>query len=172
MQFDDIDTIDGFGKLPAPYHGLTFDTQFYAFDPRNPSFEGIVSKYDINCAVSKPNALYGSKTLKHSPTISIRNSSQTFTLHSLKIKPLNMPVGSAIISLKGRPSSNMSECFAWSVEFPAGFHEMLAIDVHKFTGESWSNLTEVEILAHFHYHDYEADEWEFCIDNLEITVDT
>jgi hypothetical protein len=172
LQFDDIETSEGFGDLPEPYHGLIFDTQFYAFNPMDHSFEGIISKHDTNCAVSKPNALYGSKTTHHTPTISIHNSSQTFTLHSLKIKPLNMPTGSANVSIKGTPSDTKSSSLFWFVEFPAGFHDMLAVDVKVSTGVSWSNLTRVEILADFHYNDYEADEWEFCVDDLEVTLDT
>ncbi|KAJ9613947.1 hypothetical protein H2200_002083 [Cladophialophora chaetospira] len=169
-QFDDLDTPDGFGSIASGYHGLLFNN-LYVFQPTHPDLKGIISKDDLNCAVSKPNALYGSMTTKASPSIEVSNSSQTFSVRSLKIKPLNLPVGFVTISLEGVTSNKSASHLKWSVDFPAGFHDILDVRLEEFSRVVWRKLTKVSVWAVFHYNNMEMDDWEFCIDDLEIEIE-
>ena len=169
-QFDDIPTRDGFASVPAGYHNLTFDN-FFAFKPTDPSLEGVISVTDLNCAVSKPNALYGSKVGIESPAIQPYDESQTFTVNSLKIKPLDLPVGIVRINLHGSPANSSESLLLWNVDFPAGFHDMLHVQLEEFSKVSWTGLIKLEIWAEFYYTDVEMDDWEFCIDDLDVEID-
>jgi hypothetical protein len=140
------------------------------FQPSHPDFEGIISTSDLNCAASPPNALYGSKISLINPSIQAANPGQTFAVHSLKIKPLNFPVGVVTINMGGLPSNRTAAPLRWSVEFPAGFHNVLDVKMEEFTKQSWKDLKRLEIWAEFHYHDFTDDEWEFCIDDLEFEI--
>ncbi|KIW22552.1 uncharacterized protein PV07_12429 [Cladophialophora immunda] len=182
LNFDEIDTPDGFGNITNPYKGFVF-TDFYAFKPSHSSFDGIISSYDLNCAVSKPNALYGAAnddlwnskqdyeaTQRERPSIYPHNPSETFTVHALKIKPLNMPVGFVTINLRGLRSHNPGDIMSWSVDFPAGFHDVLDVQVETFTGKTWMGLTRLEIWADFHFDNIKMEDWEFCLDDIELEL--
>ncbi|KAK5268683.1 hypothetical protein LTR96_006390 [Exophiala xenobiotica] len=172
LTFDDIDTPDGFGNISAPYNGLFFDG-FYAFDPSDASLKGIIYEKDLNCAVSKPNALYGTRDnfelntrVERRPSIRHKNDDSTFTLHALKIKPLDMPLGLVTISLQGFRSGTTLN---WDVDFPAGFHNVLDVRLEEFSGQVWDGLERLEIWADFQYNDVSMD-WEFCVDNIEVEL--
>ncbi|OAL30615.1 hypothetical protein AYO20_08702 [Fonsecaea nubica] len=180
-QFDEIKTPDGFAEMIPPYKGFVFN-DFYAFKPSHSSLEGIISANDLNCAVSKPNALYGAararlsnsqqgsmNLLDQRPSIYLYNSTETFTLHALKIKPLDMPVGSVAISLQGF-RLNEDSTFSWSVDFPAGFHDVLNVQVEKFTGKTWEGLTRLEMWAEFHFQNIKWKDWEFCVDDIDLEI--
>lgn len=134
--------------------------------------EGIISTEDLNCAVSKPNALYGAKIRKQSPFIQTFDPSRTFAIHRLKIKPLDLPIGSVTINLYGVPSSEAVKALNWSVEFPAGFHDMLDVKLKEFSKVAWTGLRRMEVWADFRYNDVEMGDWEFCIDDLEIELES
>lgn len=188
IQFDDIDTSNGWGVFTEPYHDLIFDG-FYPFKPSHPRFEGLISAYDLNCAVSKPNALHGSRYNIDSnvrsvddgkeptklPSIRIRNKDASFDLYSFRVKPLNFPINSVTLHLRGiraagstsqYPGDMMSDLI-WSVDFPAGYHEVLNVSVREFTRRDWHNLSQIELWADFNNADSTMD-WEFCIDDLEV----
>lgn len=55
----------------------------------------------------------------------------------------------------------------WSVDFPAGFHDILVVKLEEFTHQVWDNMTRVEIWADFHNAGSTMD-WEFCIDDLAV----
>ncbi|KIW13935.1 hypothetical protein PV08_06716 [Exophiala spinifera] len=183
-QFDDIKTTDAFGNISTPYNGLIFDG-FYAFDPSDAGLKGIIWPGDTNCAVSKPNALYGtrdnfkllnSRTLgdKHIPSGSERKPSfrhthdkGTFTVHGLKIKPLDLPLGFVTVHLQGtRPDATL----AWEVDFPAGYHDVLDVRLQEFSGRVWHGLERLEIWADFHYNGLDMD-WEFCVDDIDVEME-
>jgi hypothetical protein len=60
---------------------------------------------------------------------------------------------------------------AWSVDFPAGFHDTLHVRLEEFSMMQWKGLVRFEVEADFHFNDVEMDDWEFCIDDLEVEVD-
>ncbi|OAP55233.1 hypothetical protein AYL99_10206 [Fonsecaea erecta] len=184
MSFDDIETTNGFGYITRPYKGFVFN-DFYAFKPSHPKFTGVISSYDLNCAVSKPNALYGAACASAAvsqrghmvpqgkrPSVCSDNSTKTFTVHALKIKPLDLPVGSATINLQGLRSNNPEATLSWGVDFPAGYHDVLYVRVEEFTGEIWNGLTRLEIWADFHFDNIRMDDWEFCVDDIELELDS
>lgn len=168
-QFDDLDTPHGFGIITPGYHGLTFNN-LSAFAPSHTDLKGIISANDLNCAVSHPNALYGSKVNKTNPSVEIYNPAQTFTVRSLKIKPLDFPIGSVTINLSGHPSNASQTPWQWSVDFPAGYHDVLDVRLNEFSKAAWEGLTKLEVWAEFRYNDVEMDDWEFCIDDLGVEV--
>ncbi|ETI20531.1 hypothetical protein G647_08568 [Cladophialophora carrionii CBS 160.54] len=170
LNFDDLETPDGFGQIAAGYHGLTFN-YFYAFQPTHQDLEGIISVDDLNCAVSKPNSLYGSKIANESPSIQAHDPSHRFTVHSLKIKPLDFPVGFVTINLRGILPERLSSPLEWSVDFPAGFHDSLHVRLEEFSKVRWQGLARLEVEADFHFNDVEMDDWEFCIDDLEVEME-
>lgn len=180
-QFDDIATPSGFGNVPASYKGLLF-VGFFAFNPAHPKFKGIISSHDLNCAVSKPNALYGTRDnfksgsvpsqtfgFDRKPSIQPASPNRTFTLHALSIKPLDVPLGLVTVNLQGfRPGQNASS-LNWSVDFPAGFHDVLYVPIEDFSKQAWSGLRSVEVWADFHHSGVSMD-WEFCIDDLSVEL--
>ncbi|EXJ54377.1 hypothetical protein A1O7_09716 [Cladophialophora yegresii CBS 114405] len=170
MWFDDVETPHGFGQLAAGYHGFTFN-YLYAFKPTHQDLEGTISGDDLNCAISKPNALYGSKVAAETPSIHAHDPSRTFTVHSLKIKPLDFPVGFVTINLRGFLLENLSSPLEWTVDYPAGFHDTLHVRLEEFSKTRWKGLTRLEVEADFHYNNVEMDDWEFCIDDLEIEIE-
>ncbi|EXJ69413.1 uncharacterized protein A1O5_07449 [Cladophialophora psammophila CBS 110553] len=182
LNFDDIETPDGFGDIPPSYHGFVLN-DFYAFKPSHPRLDGVISAYDLNCAVSRPNALYGAATARplvkphgrqstpgERPSIWLYNSSETFTVHALKIKPLDMPIGSVTINLQGFRSNDSDDTLTWKVDFPAGFHDVLHVRVEKFTRKTWNGLGKLEMWAVFHLDDVIMEDWEFCVDDIELEV--
>ncbi len=60
---------------------------------------------------------------------------------------------------------NESDPFMWHIDFPAGYHLPLLVKMQEFSGEDWSQLHGVEILADF---GEQALDWEFCLDDLEV----
>jgi len=170
LNFDDIATPDGFGNVPTPYHGLIF-TGFSAFKPSHPSLDDVISTNDLNCAVSKPNALYGTKVSSDPPSIQAHNMSQTFSLHRLKIKPLDLPIGFVTIHLQGFATNETLPPLTWNVDFPAGFHDILDVRVKEFTKKKWEGLTRLEMWAEFHYGRTVMKDWELCVDDIQIELD-
>jgi hypothetical protein len=161
--------------VPSNYTFLEFQ-DFQVFKPTAPELENLISKHDLNCAASSPNALYGARALPSTqvPTIrvndtfeSVNTQRQSFTLHSMKIKPLDMPFAHASLHLRGTSRDN--ETVTWTVDFPAGFHAMLDVDIASFSGNPWNQLRQLELWSDFH-NGYTMD-WEFCLDDLKVSLD-
>lgn len=91
---------------------------------------------------------------------------KAFTLHSLKIKPLDMPVSYAEINLRGLKLDNTT--ILWKVDFPAGFHDMLHVELESFSNETWDELVWLEIWSDFYYAGSMMD-WEFCVDDIAVS---
>lgn len=144
--------------------------------------DGLISSEDLNCAVSKPNALYGTRynpklrerstyaagTL-HSPTVALyqlESGPQSFQLHALKVKPLSMPLGHAKLVINGTRIDH--EVIGWEVDFPAGFSEMLEVDLATFSNQTWEGLQSFSIYADFYNANVVMD-WEFCLDDLVVS---
>lgn len=53
-------TTKGIGKVPSPYLHLSF-SRYNILTPSDPALEGFIVPSDLNCAVSAPNALIGSR---------------------------------------------------------------------------------------------------------------
>ncbi|KAI1613269.1 hypothetical protein EDD36DRAFT_465401 [Exophiala viscosa] len=176
LKFDDIKTPAGFADIKTPYNDFLFEG-FFAFNPAHPRFEGRISSHDLNCAVSKPNALYGTRdnfdvgqtsSFERKPLIRPANTSDTFTLHALKIKPLDAPLGLVTVNLQGYRSAADGP-LEWSVDFPAGFHDVLYVQIEDFSKQTWNRLKSVELWADFH-HDDVAMDWEFCVDDISVEL--
>ena len=89
-----------------------------------------------------------------------------FTLLGFTFKPMDAPQPGTTLFVKGYSHArNESDPFAWQVYFPAGYHLPFQVRMPEFSGETWSALYGVEILADF---GEQALDWEFCIDDLEI----
>ncbi|KIV84010.1 hypothetical protein, variant [Exophiala sideris] len=179
LKFDDINTSSGFADIKTPYNGFLFEG-FFAFNPAHPRFKGIISSHDLNCAVSKPNALYGTRdnfesgqtsSFERRPSIRPANRNETFTLHAFSIKPLDVPLGLVTINLQGFRSA-ADDSLEWSVDFPAGFHDILYVQIEEFSKQAWTGLRSVELWADFHHGTVVMD-WEFCLDDIsvELTMD-
>lgn len=181
-QFDDIKTHGGWADVPSNYSFLDFGG-FLVFEPSATELDNLISPEDVNCATSSPNALYGTRynfepdrtnEPKQAPYFALSSSSHcsqqlrsSFALRALKLKPLNMPFAYTTLSIRGH---GRNATLDWSVDFPAGFHDMLSIEVEKFSRQIWTNLTKVEVWADFHNDDFVID-WEFCLDDLEIVLE-
>jgi len=181
LKFDDLATSNGFGNLTDPYHHLSFRS-FYPFDPLDPYLARRISPHDLNCAVSLPNALYGAsdtvtggldsqaqpvKPTIHSDVMSLRKASLApyFTLHSLKIKPLDIPFSHTTLYIRAHQLGCDVKELKWQVDFPKGFHDMLHVKFEEFTKQKWEKLDMLEFWADF---SYDGSDWEFCIDDMEI----
>ena len=158
-EFDDLDIPkEGLISPPAPYHGLTF-SYFSAFNPTAPGLEGLIHPLDVNCAVSAPNALLGSRLYEDGPVASfeIPNTSSTvdgqvngtFALQKLMIKPMFAPEPGTNLTIRGVRDDD--EPLSWSVWFPSGFYDMFEVRIEEFSREKWDELRKVEILADFGY---------------------
>lgn len=182
VQFDGISTDNsGFGYVPDAYHHLNFDG-LYPFKPQADAFKEKLSEHDLNCAVSAPNALYGARyrvgksqlryqMSRHEdvPAIHIDAKSAAvfgihpyFTLHSLKIKPLDIPLSHTTLYLKGYTSEQVLH---WQVDFPLGFHDMLHVRIDEFSKRKWQKLERLELFANLYY---DGGDWEFCLDDMEV----
>lgn len=75
------------------------------------------------------------------------------------------PPGTTLFVTGYSHARNESDPFEWHVYFPAGYHLPFQVRMPEFSGETWSELYGVEILADF---GEQALDWEFCIDDLEI----
>jgi hypothetical protein len=173
-QFDEIQTDRGWADVPSNYSYLNF-TDFFALEPHNPALHNLISENDLNCATSSPNSLYGARPLPNDRLPSIRlnpsfgteaDAISSFTLHSLNIKPLDMPLAYAKVSIHGKRHDKTS--ILWNVDFPAGFHDMLYVKIDSFSGQKWDRLVQLEIWADF-YHDGSNMDWEFCLDDLKVS---
>ena len=107
--------------------------------------------------VSK-NATLGSKT------------ASSFTFHGMKVKPLDIPLGYTTLNLEGIRREPSLERLSWKVDFPQGFHVPLVVDIAEFTKGRWNELQALEIWADFHNEGVVMD-WEFCLDDLELSFD-
>ncbi|KAL8823482.1 MAG: hypothetical protein Q9191_005815 [Dirinaria sp. TL-2023a] len=189
LNFDDIPTSQGLGSIPSTYHHLAF-SQYNVLTPRDPNLKDRISSHDLNCAVSSPNALIGSRVSssnKHysydresamregGAYFSVANASDMllhaglqphFSLVSFNLKPLDAPSpGSSIVVNGYSHARNESDPFRWHVDFPAGFHRPFLVKMQEYSGEAWDRLYGVEILADF---GEQRLDWEFCIDDLEV----
>ena len=105
------------------------------------------------------------------PSILPSKKGSSFTLHSLKIKPLNFPINSVTIGLRGTQGPEGDPSLHWSVDFPVGYHEVLNISIRDFSHDKWENLSRLELWADFQNAGSTMD-WEFCVDDLEIEIHT
>lgn len=181
-----LPTTSGLGSLPSTYHHLSF-SKYSVLAPHDANLKGKISPHDLNCAVSSPNALIGSRTSSsdtsspnlsgHSPRgayFSIANSTSMlendfqpyFTLLSFNIKPMDAPPPWTTITVNGYSHArNKSDSFTWHVDFPAGYHMPLLVKTQEYGGKDWDRLYGVEILADF---GEQSLDWEFYLDNLEV----
>lgn len=172
-QFDDIATSNGLASVPSPYHHLSFSS-YSVLTPRHPALDGLISEHDLNCAVSSPNALIGSRLeeLADGAYFDIANATSMaeeglqpyFTLNSFYIKPMDAPAPGTRVSVKGYTNAR-KEPYLWHVDFPSGFHLPFLVKIHEYSGEEWKETYKVEIVADFGYDDLD---WEFCVDDVEI----
>ncbi len=173
LQFDDIPTQAGLANVPSPYHHLNFDL-YSVFKPDDPALEGMISKHDLNCAVSSPNALVGSRLYEngHGASFDIANATAMsleglqpyFTLRSFYVKPMDAPAPGTTVYVKGY-SKAKKEPLVWHIDFPSGYHLPFLVKMEEYSGEEWNEVYKVEITADF---GYDALDWEFCIDELEV----
>lgn len=167
-------TVKGLGNIPSPYHHLTFSS-YNVISPRDPNLEGRISPNDLNCAISAPNALIGSRDQKDSDakaSFQIEDEDAMvedgfgpyFDLLSFYIKPMDAPPPGSTVFVKGY-SHWRKEPLEWNVDFITGYHLPLLVKIEQYSGESWSRLHKVEMWA-----DYGDDalDWEFCIDDLQV----
>ena len=180
LQFDDVPTVKGLGNIPSPYFHLSF-SRYNVLTPRDPAFKGKIPEDDLNCAVSAPNALIGSRYQSDSLIRSkvpegayfeIANASSLtedglypyFTLLSFYVKPLAAPSSGTWITVNGY-SHVRQDPLTWSVYFESDYHEPLLVKIEQFSRQEWDKLYGVEILA-----DYGEDklDWEFCLDDLQL----
>lgn len=180
LQFDDVTTVKGLSNVPSPYFHLSF-SRYNVLSPRDTAWKGKISEDDLNCAVSAPNALIGSRYQSDSTMSSnapegayfqVANASSLaengvhphFTLLSFNIKPLAAPSSNTSITVKGY-SHARQDILTWKVDFASDYHEPLLVKIQEFSRKEWSQLYGVEILA-----DYGEDalDWEFCLDDLQL----
>ena len=158
--------------MPSPYRHLSFSS-YSVLTPRDPALDGIISEQDLNCAISSPNALIGSRPREHAEgayfdianaTSMVQEGLQPyFTLKSFYIKPMDAPAPGTKVSVKGYTA--LKEPYIWHVDFPSGYHLPFLVKVEEYSGREWTEVYKVEIVADFGYHDLD---WEFCIDDLEL----
>jgi hypothetical protein len=147
---------------------------FLAFKPNASSLTDIISKHDLNCAVSSPNAVYGTRHNSKPPsipdiTLAEHSGFSSFTLLSVRIKALNMPpLGYTKVALRGVRQTGLP--LDWSVDFPHGFHDMLHVKIEEFSGTSWSGLQSLSITADF-VNEGSYMDWEYCLDDLEVILE-
>jgi len=150
---------------------------FAVFKPSDPALDGLLSEHDLNCATSSPNAVYGTRYNRNQfetprimldySNVTAMETNRTFTLHHLKIKPLDMPFAYTKLTLKGRQVDGHQ--LEWNVDFPAGFHDMFKVDITGFSGQKWNNLQYLDIMADF-VNGGQFLDWEFCLDDLEVSL--
>ena len=145
------------------------------FAPEDQALSKYISKNDLNCAVSPPNALLGSRVnLEGSPPASfgITNADSMakvglfpfFTLLSFYIKPLDAPPPGTTVFVKGYSYGSKSP-LQWHVDVVNGYHQPLLVHMQEFSGMSWNELYRVEMWAEY---GEDALDWEFCVDDLEV----
>lgn len=144
------------------------------FKPSDPALRNLISKYDLNCAISSPNALLGSRLSEDANGAYFEIANETamhddgiqpyFKLHSFYIKPLDAPAPGTVIYVKGY-SKKKKDPLVWHVDFPSGYHLPFLVNIQEYSGELWEEIHKVEIVANF---GYDSLDWEFCIDDLEL----
>ena len=85
------------------------------------------------------------------------------------VKPLSIPLGYTKLVLNGTKLNNQT--ISWDVDFPAGYGEMFYVDIAAFSNVTWDELRGLSIFADFHNGKSIMD-WEFCLDNLKVTIDS
>ena len=159
--------------MPTPYNYLSF-TSYSIFKPQDPALENLISEHDLNCAVSSPNALLGSRPSEHGKGAYFQVANATamkenrlspfFTLKSFYIKPMDAPAPGTTVFVKGY-SKGRKEPLEWHVIFPSGYHLPFKVKIQEFSGEEWKEMYRIETTADF---GYDSLDWEFCMDELEI----
>ena len=159
--------------MPTPYHHLSFSS-YSVLTPRDQALNGIISEHDLNCAVSSPNALIGSRPAEKADGACFAIANATwmaeeglqpyFTLKSFYVKPMDAPAPGTKISVKGYTEAR-EEPYLWHVDFPSGFHQSFLVKIGEYSSEDWENVYSVEITADFGYDDLD---WEFCVDDIEL----
>ncbi|KAL9132167.1 MAG: hypothetical protein Q9217_000101 [Psora testacea] len=173
FDFDDLSIPQtGLASVPDPYHNLKF-TSFSVFKPQSPSFSHRISPYDLNCAVSAPNALLGSRAYEGGPAASFGIGNDTamheeglepsFTLRSLMVKPMAAPEPGTNLIIRGYRDGK--DDLTWSVWFPSGYHLPFEVRIAEFSGVKWEKLEKVEVVADF---GYDRLDWEFCVDDIVV----
>ena len=159
--------------MPSPYRHLSFSS-YSVLTPQDPALDGIISKQDLNCAVSSPNALIGSRPKENADGAYFAIANATlmaeeglqpyFTLKSFYVKPMDAPPPGTKVSVKGYTKA-LEEPYLWRLDFPSGFHLPFLVKVGEYSGEEWEETYKVEIVADFGYDDLD---WEFCVDDIEM----
>jgi len=136
--------------------------------------EGLISDYDLNCAISSPNALLGSRPFENADGAYFEIANATamheqglrpyFTLQSFYIKPMDAPAPGTTVYVKGF-SKRSKDPLLWHVDFPSGYHLPFQVKMQEYSGEAWEEIHKVEIVADF---GYDSLDWEFCIDDLKV----
>ncbi len=160
--------------MPTPYVYL----DFHAFNVLNPRESPYITDEDLNCAVSAPNALLGSRLYDGINVVpasfGVSNESAMigagmkpyFSLRSVQLKPLSAPSPGTKLTIQGFKWKQTEEAaIKWSVDFPAGYYPMFLVKFQEYSNESWDELVKVEIYVDFGYSNLD---WEFCLDDLEI----
>ena len=156
-------------------------SNYNVLKPRDPSLEGKITENDLNCAVSSPNALIGSKyttdrvdqlettlgayfKVANASALLEEGLSPYFALISFYVKALDSPPGNTSITVNGYIHGS-DDVLSWHVEFPSEYHLPFLVQIQKYSGKSWDHLEGVEILANY---GEDALDWEFCLDDLEL----
>ena len=142
--------------------------------PKDPGLAGIISPRDLNCAVSAPNALVGSRSygkeeaasfrIANGSSITTKHPRQSFALISFYIKPLDAPPMDITVSVIGY-SYAQDKPLQWHVDFPAGYHLPFLVKMREYSRDQWEYLYAVEVSAEF---SVDKLDWEFCVDDLEV----
>lgn len=187
-----MSTTKGIGKVPSPYLYLSF-SRYNILTPGDPALEGFIVPSDLNCAVSAPNALIGSRytsgaaekiaksrnvkgvqsvqepegayfEIANASTLIAEGLHPHFTLRKLYIKPLAAPSSGTTVTIRGY-SRARKDPLSWDIYFASDYHEPFEVNIQEYSKQEWSQLYGVEILA-----DYGEDklDWEFCLDDLEV----
>lgn len=185
-------TTKGIGIVPSPYLHLSF-SRYNILTPGDPALEGFIVPSDLNCAVSAPNALIGSRYISDTAEkiarsrklggvqileepegayFGIANSSALiaeglhpyFTLRKLYVKPLAAPSSGTTVTIRGY-SHVRKDTLSWDIYFASDYHKPFEVKIQEYSKQEWSQLYGVEILA-----DYGEDklDWEFCLDDIEV----
>ena len=185
LTFDELpEPPNGLSILPGPYpdRSSPFHLQFNGFSlfrPDHPALSHLISENDLNCAISSPHAVLGSRYQARPLTPSkggignekenelkiasfeIASSSDdegastaktSFELRSMSIKPMDFPSGAeTIIFFRGYKSrATFRGEVTFNISFPAGYHLPLHLDMGKAAAEkAWTDLRKVEIWADY-----------------------
>ena len=159
--------------MPSPYRHLSFSS-YSVLTPRDPALNGLISEHDLNCAVSSPNALIGSRPTENAEGAYFEIANATsmaeeklqpyFTLKSFYIKPMDAPAPGTKVFVKGYGNAG-EEPYIWDVDFPSGFHLPFLVKIEEYSGKEWKEVFKVEIVADF---GYDKLDWEFCVDDIEL----